>query len=105
MERKVALVGIPGSPVGGGQLMSPGPLPPRAVFGKSFCSWKGAMCRNSTVRADSRGKIGHAGSDQRHLDAFQHNSSSAQGQVVPIPLRPVLGIVAACVMAAVWATC
>ena len=44
-------------------------------------------------------------SDQRHLDGFNVVIFNSRVGFVPISLKPVLRIVAACVMGIVWSSC
>ena len=67
------------------------------THGQSFYRQReGATCRNSTVSSDSHLETGHWWSDLCHLDGF--SILQFQGLFVSISLRPILRIVAACVM-------
>ena len=110
VERKVCFILDASNPrvgVGGRTPVQRPTAPPRwQPVGKSFYRQReGATGRNSTVSSDRHLEIGHRWSDQRHLDCFKYNSSSLPGLVCPIFLRPILGIVAAYVMATVWPSC
>lgn len=64
----------------------------------------GAPGRNSTISSDSHPEVGHQRSDQRHRIILSTVSLQFQGGLVPISLRPVLGIVVAYVTAIIWSS-
>ena len=49
--------------------------------------------------------ISFQGSEQRHPDCLKYMNLQFQGRLVPISLRPVLGTVAAYVIATLWSLC
>ena len=90
VERKVCFI-LDASTWGGGRMDL------LITHGQSFYRQReGATCRNSTVSSDSHLETGHWWSDLCHLDGF--SILQFQGLFVSISLRPILRIVAACVM-------
>ena len=66
---------------------------------------EGATCRNSTVSSDSHLAVAIGGLTSIILIVLSAVSLHFQGQLVLISSRPVLGIVAAHVIATVWSSC
>ena len=65
----------------------------------------GTPHRNNTVSSDCHLVIGPQRSEQHHPDCLKYVNLQFQGRLVPTSLRPVLGIVAAYVIATLWSLC
>ena len=97
--------------LGGGWLTSvQRPAPPTTTTSwgaRAFMdrSGEGATCHHSTVSSDSHLQTGHRGSGRHHPGCLGPVNLHFQSPLIPISLRPVLGIVAAHVLGAVRSSC
>ena len=75
-------------------------------MGQTSERWREGVQAETAVSSDSHLEIGHVVGSQISIILIMVSSYSlVSGSFPPISLRPVLGIMAAYVMATVWSSC